>query len=78
MGFSEKEMRGILSQDIQVSDTVNKRIQDTYKMLRAEQKRSQRPPRRRRFSYAAATIAVAACLAVPGAVYAATNLDILA
>ena len=75
MGFSEKEMRGILSQDIQVSDTVNKRIQDTYKMLRAEQKRSQRPPRRRRFSYAAATIAVAACLAVPGAVYAAANLD---
>ena len=48
MGFSEKEMRGMLSQDIQVSDTVNKRIQDTYKMLRAEQKRSQRPPRRRR------------------------------
>lgn len=75
MGFSEKEMRGILSQDIQVSDTVNKRIQDTYKMLRAEQKRSQRPPRRRRFSYAAAAIAVAACLTVPGAVYAATNLD---
>ncbi len=75
MGFSEKEMKEILSQDIQVSDTVNKRIQDTYKMLRAEQKRSQRPPRRRRFSYAAATIAVAACLTVPGAVYAAANLD---
>ena len=75
MGFSEKEMKEILSQDIQVSDTVNKRIQDTYKMLRAEQKRSQRPPRRRRFSYAAAAIAVAACLTVPGAVYAATNLD---
>ncbi len=75
MLFSEKEMKEILSQDIQISDTVNKRIKDTYKMLKEEDKRSQKTPRRRRFSYAAAAVAVAACLAVPGAVYAAANLD---
>lgn len=75
MRFSEKEMKEILSQDIQISDTVDKRIQDTYKMLRAKEKRNQKAPRRRRFSYAAAAIAAAACLAVPGAVYAAANLD---
>lgn len=75
MRFSEKEMKEILGQEIQISDTVDKRIQDTYKMLRAKEKRNQKAPRRRRFSYAAAAIAAAACLVVPGAVYAAANLD---
>lgn len=71
MGFSEKEMKEILSQDIQISDTVNNRLKDTYKMLKAEQKQNQKKPRRRRFSYAAAVC----CLAIPGGVYAAANLD---
>lgn len=75
MGFSEKEMKEILSRDIQVSDTVNHRLQDTYKMLREGQKQSRRRPRRKRVSYAAAVIAAAVCLAIPGGVYAAANLD---
>ncbi len=75
MKFSEKEMKEILSQHIQISDTVNSRLDDTYKMLRSEQRQNGRIPRRRKSSYIAAAIAVAACLAVPGAVYAASNLD---
>lgn len=76
MRFSEKEMEAILSKDIQVSDTVNNRLKDTYKMLKAGQKqRTEKQTHRRRFSYAAAAIAVVGCLAVPGGVYAAANLD---
>ncbi|NDO67695.1 hypothetical protein FMM80_02710 [Schaedlerella arabinosiphila] len=74
MRFSEHEMKEILSKDIQISDTVNERIQHTYNMLRADQKLKSKTPRRR-FSYAAAAIALTACLAVPGGVYAAANLD---
>ena len=75
MKFSEKEMKEILSQHIQISDTVNSRLDDTYKMLRSEQRQNGRIPRRRKSSYIVVAIAVAACLAVPGAVYAASNLD---
>lgn len=71
----EKKMKKILSKDIQVSDTVNNRLKDTYKILKAEQVQSHQRPRRRRFSYAAAAIALITCLAVPGAVYAAANLN---
>lgn len=74
MRFSEKEMIEILSRDIEISDTVNDRIHDTYKMIKAEQRRKQKSPRRR-FSYTAAAIAAICCLAIPGAVYAAANLD---
>ncbi len=74
MGFSEKEMKEILSRDIQISDTVNDRLKDTYKMLKTQQKQERKKPRRR-FSYTAAAIAAAACLAIPGAAYAAANLD---
>lgn len=74
MGFSEKEMKEILGQDIQISDTVNDRLKDTYKILKTQQKQKRKKPRRR-FSYAAAAIAVAGCLAIPGAAYAASNLD---
>lgn len=75
MNLSEKEMKEILSQDIQVSDIVNNRLENTYKMLKSEQKQSHRRSRRRRFSYTAAAIAVVGCLAIPGGVYAAANLD---
>ncbi len=75
MRFSEKRMKEILGRDIQVSDTVNNRLQDTYKMLKAGQKQGHRQPHRKRFSYAAAAIAAAICLAIPGGVYAAANLD---
>lgn len=74
MRYSEKEMQEILSQDIQISDTVNSSIHDTYKMLKTGQKQGKKHPRRK-FSYMAAAIAAACCLAIPGAVYAASNLD---
>ena len=73
MGFSEKEMKEILSQDIQVSDTVNDRLNDTYAMLKTQKKGQKKP--HRRFSYAAAAVAAVVCLAIPTAAYAAANLD---
>lgn len=74
MRYSEKEMQEILSQDIQISDTVDHRIHDTYKMLKAGQRQEKKHPRRK-FPYMAAAIAAVCCLAIPGAVYAAVNSD---
>lgn len=74
MRLSEREMKEILSRDVQVSDTVNDRLKDTYKMLKTEQKQTSKKPRRR-FSYAAAAIAVVGCLVLPAGAYAASNLD---
>lgn len=50
MTLSEKQMEKILSQDIQISDTVNERINDTYKMLQSTQENKQKPVRRGRRS----------------------------
>lgn len=75
MTLSEKQMEKILSQDIQISDTVNERINDTYKMLQSTQENKQRPVRRSRRSYIAAAIAAVCCLVIPTAVYAAANTD---
>ncbi len=74
MRYSEKEMKEILSQDIQISDTVNDRLKDTYKILKEEHKQSQKK-HCRRFSYTAAAIALVGCLALPAGAYAASNLD---
>ena len=75
MNYSEKEMREILNQDIQISDTVNRRLKETYKMLKTESNQKKQSPRRRKIPYAAAIATVITCLAIPGAVYAASNLD---
>ncbi len=76
MTLSEKQIEEILGQDIQISDTVNKRINDTYKMLETAQKkqRGARLTGRRKRSYIAAAVA-ACCLIIPTAVYAAANSD---
>ena len=43
MNYSEKEMREILNQDIQISDTVNRRLKETYKMLKTESTKKPSP-----------------------------------
>lgn len=68
MKKSEKEMKEIFNRDIQISDVVEMRIQETYKQLR------RKPSRRhaRSVQRAAAAIAVV-CLFVPGVVYASSR-----
>ena len=69
MKRSEEQMREILNKEIQLSDTVEKRIQDTYRMLGIEKKRHSK--RRNMVAAAAAVL----CLAVPGVAYASANSD---
>lgn len=75
MTLSDKQMEKILSQDIEISDVVNDRINETYGMLRADAKNQKKHVRHRKHSAAAAAIAVICCLAIPGGVYAAANSD---
>lgn len=77
MILSEKQMKEILGQDIQISDTVNKKINDTYKMLDTAQKNqsSSKLARQGKRLYIVAAAAVACCLIIPTAVYAAVNSD---
>lgn len=75
MGLSERQIEEILGQDIQISDTVNERINDTYKMLYTVQKSQHSSVHRRKRSYIAAAAAVISCLIIPTAVYAAANFD---
>ncbi len=69
MRESEKRIKEILSQEIQISDMVEKRIQDTYKRL-GEKKTSRKKSKR----VAAAAIA-AICLILPGAAYASSKSE---
>lgn len=75
MTLTEKQMEDILKQDIEISDVVNERINDTYKMLLTEQKNKQKSTRKGKRSYIAAAAAIACCLIIPTAVYAAANTD---
>lgn len=70
MKKSEKDMKEILNQDIQISDVVETRIQETYKQLG---KRTSRRSTRRAQRIAAAIAVV--CLAVPGMVYASSKTE---
>ena len=74
MTLSEKQL-----EEIQISDVVNDRINDTYKMLETAQMNAPKHTgrKKKRHSYVAAAIAITACLIVPGAVYAAANSDFL-
>lgn len=69
MRRSEEQMREILNREIQISDTVEKRIQDTYSMLGKEKKKYHKG---RKLVAAAAAVL---CLAVPGVAYASANPD---
>ncbi len=77
MRLSEKQIEKILCQNIELSDTVNERINETYKMLLTEQKNQHSPVRRKKHSYIAAAIAVFSCLFIPTVVYAAVNSEFL-
>lgn len=70
MKRSEKEIKEILNQDIQISDVVETRIQETYKQL------GRKTSRRRVKSVQRIAAAIAAvCLAVPGVVYASSKTE---
>lgn len=68
MRQSEKYIKEILNKDIQISDTVERRIQDTYKML--EKKKYQG---RNKLCVAAAIAVI--CIALPGVVYASAKTE---
>lgn len=70
MKQSEKRMKEILSQDIQVSGIVEERIRDTYQILREKKRASSR----KKTGAAAAAIA-ALCLVLTGAVYASVRTE---
>lgn len=76
MGISEKRMRDILGSEIQVSDIVDQRLQETYLLLENTENRpvglNRRKNRRKNFR-AAAVAAVIVCLGIPSVVYASVK-----
>lgn len=77
MRRSEKQIQEILGRSIEISDTVNERINDTYEMLYTAPKNQPAPGRCRKRSFLAAAAAAIACLIIPTAVYATANSDFL-
>ena len=75
MRRSEKQIQEILGREIEISDTVNERINDTYKMLHTASRNQPASARRRKRSFFAAAAAAIACLIIPTAAYAAANSD---
>lgn len=72
MWEAERRMSDILSQDIQVSDVVNTRLQDTYEIIKKRQKTAGQKHTNRKNWHAAAA-AVIICCAVPTVVYASVK-----
>lgn len=73
MRESEKQMKEILSRDVQVSDMVNQRLQDTYQIL---EKNSEEARRKRHYGKnlrVAAAAAAIICCGVPSIVYASVK-----
>ncbi len=68
MKQTERHMKEILSRDIHISQTVEKRILDTYHLLG---KRKARPKK----NLGAAAAIAALCLVVPGVVYASSKTE---
>lgn len=64
----EKDLKKILSQNIRISDTVENKLQDTYKML------PEKNARRKSLKTAAAALAVL-CIALPVAAYASAKTE---
>lgn len=71
MKKTEKEMKDILNKDIQISDVVETRIQETYKQLEKRNVRRRKAGSARRIAAAVATV----CLFVPGVVYASSKTE---
>lgn len=68
MNYSEKKLQDILKQDIQISETVENKIQDAYKRL-------PRQTPRRRMNVRAAAAALALCIVLPAAAYASAKTE---
>lgn len=73
MRETEKQMKDILSQDVQVSDVVNQRLRDTYKILERKQESSGKQKYFRKNLRIAAAVAAILCCAVPSMVYASVK-----
>ena len=69
MRETERRMSDILSQDIQVSDVVNTRLQDMYEIIKERHETAGQKHTYRKNLHAAAA-AVIICCAVPTVVYA--------
>lgn len=72
MRETERRMSDILSQDIQVSDVVNTRLQDTYEIIKERHETAGQKHTYRKNLHAAAA-AVIICCAVPTVVYASVK-----
>ena len=73
MGISEKRLRDILGREIQVSETVNQRLQDTYSILEKKHLTFAKQKHYRKNLRIAAVIAAIICLGIPGVVYASVK-----
>lgn len=80
MLYSEKDLKETLGQEMEISDVVEQRIQDTYEEIRKEKKKMGNTGRRRKGMRAAAAAAVAVILlsgTSAGAAYLSTHTDFL-
>ena len=77
MGISEKRLRDILGREIQVSETVNQRLQDTYSILEKKHLTFAKQKHYRKNLRIAAVIAAIICLGIPGMVYASVKSGFL-
>lgn len=69
MRQSEKHVKEILGREIQISDLVENRIQETYKLL------GEKKTRRKKGRRVAAAAIAAICLILPGAAYASSKSE---
>lgn len=69
----ERQMQDILRSDVQVSDMVNQRLCDTYKILERKQEASGKRKHYGKNLRVAAAVAAVVCLAVPSMVYASVK-----
>lgn len=72
MREAEKKMSDILSQDVQVSDVVNNRLQDTYEIIKSRQETGRQKRAYKRNLHAAAAVVIVCCT-VPTMVYASVK-----
>ncbi len=73
MGISEKKMREILGKDINVSELTERRLQDTYRMLKDKPSEDKRRNYYKKNLRIAAVVAAIICFAIPGVVYASVK-----
>ena len=75
MMLHEKRIKSILKQKMEISDTVSRRIGETYRMVRENSDAVKKPVQSRKVSYVAAVLAAVLCVGIPGGVYAAVEGD---